>query len=138
MQQDAQARHRWHPLGDGYRPQPGDWVLFDGHVEVVTRVTGGALSTIGADSRPGLTVNAHTFPAPFGAQGVLGFVDNGGLVTTASHDEAAGSGTAAGQSAADGQSTAQVPGVMAQAAVEDDEWAAVPGASAQTKAPSTM
>ena len=38
MQQDAQAHHRWHPLGDGYRPQPGDWVLFDGHVEVVTRV----------------------------------------------------------------------------------------------------
>ena len=30
----AQAHHRWHPLGDGYRPRPGDWVLFDGHVEV--------------------------------------------------------------------------------------------------------
>ena len=28
---------RWHPLGDGYQPQPGDWVLFDGHVEVVTK-----------------------------------------------------------------------------------------------------
>ena len=77
MLQDAQAHHRWHPLGDGYRPQPGDWVLFDGHVEVVTRVAGGALSTIGADSLPDLTVNAHRFPAPFGAQGVLGFVDNG-------------------------------------------------------------
>ena len=25
------AHHRWHPLGDRYRPQPGDWVLFDGH-----------------------------------------------------------------------------------------------------------
>ena len=37
MLADAQAHHRWHPLGDGYRPQPGDWVLFDGHVEVVTR-----------------------------------------------------------------------------------------------------
>src|SRR5205823_15116129 len=31
--QDAQAHQRWHPLGDGYEPQPGDWVLFDGHVE---------------------------------------------------------------------------------------------------------
>src|SRR5205823_3515126 len=37
MLADAQAHHRWHPLGDGYRPRPGDWVLFDGHVEVVTR-----------------------------------------------------------------------------------------------------
>ena len=36
--QDAQAHHRWHPLGDGYQPQPGDWVLFDGHVEVVTEL----------------------------------------------------------------------------------------------------
>jgi flagellum-specific peptidoglycan hydrolase FlgJ len=128
MQQDAQAHHRWHPLGDGYRPQPGDWVLFDGHVEVVTRATGGALSTIGADSLPGLTVNAHTFPAPFGAQGVLGFVDNGDLVTTASHDEPAGRNAAAEESAA------RVPGVMAQAAVHDDGWAAVPGASAGTQA----
>ena len=23
IQQDAQAQHRWHPLGDGYRPRPG-------------------------------------------------------------------------------------------------------------------
>ena len=85
MLQDAQAHHRWHPLGDGYRPQPGDWVLFDGHVEVVTRYGGGALHTVGADSLPNLTVNAHRFPAPFGAQGVLGFVDNGELVSTADH-----------------------------------------------------
>ena len=34
--QDAQAHQRWHPLGDGYQPLPGDWVLFQGHVEVVT------------------------------------------------------------------------------------------------------
>ena len=25
--QDAQAHQRWHPLGDGYQPLPGDWVL---------------------------------------------------------------------------------------------------------------
>src|SRR5450631_2543315 len=24
--QDAQARNRWHALGDGYVPRPGDWV----------------------------------------------------------------------------------------------------------------
>ena len=64
MLQDAQAHHRWHPLGDGYQPQPGDWVLFDGHVEVVTRHTGSALYTVGGDSLPNLTVNAHKFPAP--------------------------------------------------------------------------
>ncbi len=80
MLQDAQAHHRWHPLGDGYRPRPGDWVLFDGHVEVVTGYAGAALYTVGADSLPDLTVNAHKFPAPLAAQGVLGFVDNGELV----------------------------------------------------------
>ena len=26
IMQDAQAHHRWHPLGDGYQPKPGDWV----------------------------------------------------------------------------------------------------------------
>ena len=51
VMQDAQAHHRWHPLGDGYQPQPGDWVLFDGHVEVVTSYAGAALYTIGGDSR---------------------------------------------------------------------------------------
>ena len=40
--QDAQAHNRWHPLGDGYQPQPGDWVMFDGHVEVVTRYSAGS------------------------------------------------------------------------------------------------
>ena len=106
MLQDAQAHHRWHPLGDGYQPQPGDWVLFDGHVEVVTRYTGAALYTVGGDSLPNLTVNAHKFPAPLTAQGVLGFVNNGELVSTAGHD---------GQSAASGSQAAgdaaQVPGV---------------------------
>ena len=57
--QDAQAHHRWHPLGDGYRPQPGDWVLFDGHVEVVTKYARGVLDTIGGDSLPNFSVNAH-------------------------------------------------------------------------------
>src|SRR5947207_4450998 len=33
--QDAQAHRRWHALGDGYQPEPGDWVVFDGHVEVI-------------------------------------------------------------------------------------------------------
>ena len=107
MLQDAQAHHRWHPLGDGYRPQPGDWVLFDGHVEVLTRYSGAALYTVGADSLPNLTVNAHRFPAPFGAQGVLGFVDNGELAS------------AAGRSAGDGGSAmggaaAEVPGLASQ------------------------
>jgi Mannosyl-glycoprotein endo-beta-N-acetylglucosaminidase len=106
MLQDAQAHHRWHPLGDGYQPQSGDWVLFDGHVEVVTGYTGAALYTIGGDSLPNLTVNAHKFPAPLTGQGVLGFVNNGELVSTAGHD---------GQSAASGPQAAgdaaRVPGV---------------------------
>ncbi len=104
MLQDAQAHHRWHPLGDGYRPQAGDWVLFDGHVEVVTRYTGAVLYTVGADSLPNLTVNAHKFPAPLAAQGVLGFVNNGDLVSPAGHDgrAAAGGSPAAGGAAIPG------------------------------------
>ena len=96
MLADAQAHHRWHPLGDGYRPQPGDWVLFDGHVEVVTRFSGAALYTVGGDSLPDLTVNAHRFPAPFGAVGVLGFVNNGDLGRPADRSAGAGSQTGAG------------------------------------------
>ena len=105
MLQDAQAHHRWHPLGDGYRPQPGDWVLFDGHVEVVTRYTGAALYTVGGDSLPDLTVNAHKFPAPLAAQGVLGFVDNGELAGRGGPPAAVRSQVPAG--------TAQVPGAAA-------------------------
>jgi flagellum-specific peptidoglycan hydrolase FlgJ len=123
MLQDAQAHHRWHPLGDGYRPQPGDWVLFDGHVEVVTGYTGAALDTAGGDSLPNLTVNAHKFPAPLAAQGVLGFVDNGELVSTVGQSGGVGS-----QAAAD---AAQVPGVTSRmvgaAAREDRGSAAIPG-----------
>jgi flagellum-specific peptidoglycan hydrolase FlgJ len=77
--QDAQDHQRWHPLGDGYQPLPGDWVLFNGHVEVVTKYAGGILHTVGGDSLPNLSVNAHAFPDPLGEQGVVGFVNNGNL-----------------------------------------------------------
>ena len=77
--QDAQAHQRWHPLGDGYQPLPGDWVLFDGHVEVVTSYSGGVLSTVGGDSLPNFSVNGHEYPGPLAAQGVAGFVSNGNL-----------------------------------------------------------
>jgi flagellum-specific peptidoglycan hydrolase FlgJ len=131
MLQDAQAHHRWHPLGDGYRPRPGDWVLFDGHVEVVTGYAGTALYTVGGDSLPHLTVNAHKFPAPLAAQGVLGFVNNGELVSTAGQDGQSGGGGS--QAAAD---TAQVPGMTSQmagaAARQDHGSAAIPGTVAST------
>jgi flagellum-specific peptidoglycan hydrolase FlgJ len=110
--QDAQAHNRWHPLGDGYQPQPGDWVLFDGHVEVVTRYSAGVLYTIGGDSSPNLSVNAHTFAGPLGAQGVTGFVNNGELlsVTSPASDSAvvagnATAGSAMGASAMSGGAT---------------------------------
>jgi len=76
---DAQAHGRWHPLGDGYIPQPGDWAVYDGHVAVVASYSGGVLDTIAADSLPGLTVNAHSSAAPLADQGIAGFVDNGNL-----------------------------------------------------------
>ena len=141
MLADAQAHHRWHPLGDGYRPQPGDWVLFDGHVEVVTRLAGAALYTVGGDSLPGLTVNAHRFPAPFGAAGVLGFVNNGDLVRAA--DRSAAAGSQAG-SASQAGGNAAIPGVLADTPGDaaagpadpayrrhDEQPAGVPGTAAQ-------
>jgi flagellum-specific peptidoglycan hydrolase FlgJ len=102
MLQDAQAHDRWHPLGDGYQPQPGDWVLFDGHVEVVTSYSDGVLHTIGADSAPNLSVNAHSYGDPLSAQGVAGFVDNGHLAS-------AGSAATSPASAAQGSPRAREP-----------------------------
>ena len=140
MLTDAQAHHRWHPLGDGYRPQPGDWVLFDGHVEVVTRLAGAALYTVGGDSLPGLTVNAHRFPAPFGAAGVLGFVNNGDLVRAADRSAAgsqAGSASQAGGNAAIPGVLADTPGDAAAGPADpayrrhDEQPAGVPGTAAQ-------
>src|SRR5690349_5191455 len=141
MLADARAHHRWHPLGDGYRPQPGDWVLFDGHVEVVTRLAGSALYTVGADSLPGLTVNARRFPAPFGVAGVLGFVNNGDLVRAA--DRSAAAGMPAGDASPAGGNAA-IPGVLAHAPGDaaagpadpgyrrhDEQPAGVPGTAAQ-------
>jgi len=127
MLQDAQAHHRWHPLGDGYRPRPGDWVLFDGHVEVLIRYGGAALYTVGADSLPDLTVNAHKFPAPFGGQGVLGFVDNGELASAP--DPSGGGGGPAAEDAVAGSAAAEVPGLASPpaGAVAPAGLADVPG-----------
>src|SRR5262245_60852089 len=88
--QDAGAHHRWRAVGDGYQPLPGDWVVFSGHVEVVTKYSGGVLSTIGGDSLPNFSVNAHEYPGSLASHGVLGFVDNGTLPTLA-HDAQSGS-----------------------------------------------
>jgi flagellum-specific peptidoglycan hydrolase FlgJ len=79
IRQDAEAHHRWNPLGDGYQPLPGDWVLFPGHVQVVTQYADGVLHTIGGDSLPNFSVNAHEYRDPLGAQGAVGFVNNGNL-----------------------------------------------------------
>ena len=97
--QDARAHHRWHPLDDGYAPKPGDWVLFEGHVEVVTKYAGGVLHTIGGDSGANLSVNAHRYDDPLADQGVTGFVNNGVLLRAVTRS----SGGAPAQSAAAGQ-----------------------------------
>jgi flagellum-specific peptidoglycan hydrolase FlgJ len=90
--QDAEAHSRWQPIGDGYTPQPGDWVLFDGHVEVVTKYASGVLYTIGGDSMPNLSVNAHQYDGSLAAQGVTGFVNNGTLLSTVSQTGGGGGG----------------------------------------------
>ena len=95
MVADAQAHQRWHALGDGYQPRPGDWVLYPGHVEVITSYHDGVLDSIGADSLPGLTVNAHSFSGSFAAHGVEGFIDNGNLKPSGTTVTGSGSGGAA-------------------------------------------
>jgi flagellum-specific peptidoglycan hydrolase FlgJ len=141
--QDAEAHQRWHPLGDGYQPQPGDWVLFDQHVEVVTGYTNGVLSTIGADSLPNLTVNAHSFPDPLAAQGVEGFVDNGHLDAQATPAGGAQqhAPSATGKHAAPattGARGAQGPGPAARETLADIPGAVAPAAgTAPGSAPGT-
>jgi len=108
--QDARSHGRWHQLGDGYTPQPGDWVLFDGHVEVVTKYHGGILHTIGGDSLPNMSVNAHEYSGPMQDQGVGGFVDNG-----AGMSKAPGGAAHARGGGKHGHRGAAIPG--AQAAV---------------------
>jgi len=118
--QDAQAHQRWHPVGDGYTPRPGDWVMFDGHVEVVTKYAGGVLSTIGGDSMPNLSVNAHQYAGPLAAQGVTGFVNNGVLLSAVSQTSGGGQNASRGAPvfAASGQAEqgqADVPGILSGA-----------------------
>jgi len=153
--QDAQAHGRWHPLGDGYQPQAGDWVLFDGHVEVVTAYSGGVLSTIGGDSAPNLSVNAHQFSGSLAAQGITGFVNNGDLpsqpsaagsggATAAAAGGAAAGGTAAGGTAAGGVAAGGVvTGGMADGAVVADgaaqgQGGAVTASAGQAAVPGTQ
>jgi flagellum-specific peptidoglycan hydrolase FlgJ len=122
--QDAQAHGRWHPLGDGYTPQPGDWVLFDEHVEVVTKYSGGALYTIGGDSMPNFSVNAHEYSGSLAAQGVTGFVNNGELLSAVSPSP----GGAQSQATAGGASaTGESPGLLAGQGLADAGQADIPG-----------
>ncbi|HYZ56110.1 MAG TPA: glycoside hydrolase family 73 protein [Streptosporangiaceae bacterium] len=116
--QDAEAHNRWHPLGDGYKPLPGDWVLFDGHVEVVTKYAGGVLYTVGGDSLPNFSVNAHEYSDPLDAQGVIGFVNNGTLSGAAvqapgSREQVSVSGGHQGQD----QESAQLVAIPGESAV---------------------
>ncbi len=136
---DAQAHGRWHPLGDGYQPLPGDWVLFDGHVEVLTSYSGGVLSTVGGDSLPNFSVNAHEYAGPLAAQGVAGFVSNGNLPAasgsaTASPPAPASSGTGMSEAAPARTGPSPAAGsnsgaAATQQAVEEpaEALAAVPG-----------
>jgi len=136
VQQDAQAHGRWHPPGDGYTPQPGDWVVFDGHIEVVTKYSGGVLSTIGGDSLPNFSVNAHQFSAPFAAQGVAGFVNNGDL-TPAGHAPPGGAQPGAAASPKPGATASPQPGTAPATSQPPQVTSAIPGAVASGSAQPT-
>jgi hypothetical protein len=133
MVADATSHGRWHAIGDGYQPQPGDWAVFNGHVEVVIKDSGGVLDTIGADSLPNLTVNAHSFSAPLAGDGVLGFIDNGNLKAAAT---GAVTGTANSKAAPSGKSgagksptaSAAIPGIPSASALSGSSG--IPGAGA--------
>ena len=118
--QDAETHGRWHALGDGYVPQPGDWVLFNEHVEIVTSYSDGVLDTIGANSDPHLTVNAHSLSGSLATDGVQGFVDNGHLEpasTAVTGQVATGSGAGSDTgAAASGTSGTGVAGASQAAA----------------------
>jgi flagellum-specific peptidoglycan hydrolase FlgJ len=141
--QDAQQHGRWHALNDGYQPQPGDWVVFDGHTEVVTGYANGTLDTIGADSLPDLTVNAHSFRGPLGDDGVEGFVDNGNLKAAPARSSAdhatpkhattshATAGGATAGSATSQTAVAAIPGVISPVS------SPVPAAAAPAAVPAT-
>jgi flagellum-specific peptidoglycan hydrolase FlgJ len=124
VQQDAQTHGRWHPLGDGYQPQPGDWVLFNGHVEVVTEYAHGVLHTIGGDSLPNFSVNAHQYPVPLASDGVAGFVNNGSL----SPGSPAGNAASTASPAHGAQSQSHAAGAQATATAAAGQ-AAIPGAA---------
>ena len=109
---DAQAHGRWHPLSDGYIPQPGDWAVYDGHVEVVTSYSGGVLDTIGADSLPGFTLNAHSSAAPLAEQGIAGFVDNGDLQPASGSTAPANTKAAPAKAKPAATATVTVPGLL--------------------------
>ena len=123
---DAQAHGRWHPLGDGYIPQPGDWVVYDGHVAIVVTYSGGVLDTIAADSLPGLTVNAHSSSAPLADQGIAGFVDNGDLQIAAG-DTSGQAVKTAPQSGSTAPANAKVAPAKAKAKAAAAATATVPG-----------
>ncbi len=109
---DAQAHGRWHPLSGGYIPQPGDWAVYDGHVEVVTSYSGGVLDTIGADSLPGFTLNAHSSAAPLAEQGIAGFVDNGNLQPASGGTAPANTKAAPAKAKPAATATVTVPGLL--------------------------
>jgi flagellum-specific peptidoglycan hydrolase FlgJ len=142
---DAQAHDRYHPLGDGYTPRPGDFALYDGHVEVVVSYTHGTLVTIGADSLPDLTVNEHSSSAPLASQGITGFTDNGNLPPAAGTQPAAAApahpvpppGAGASPVPAGGvqaDSTATAANAPGQGATQGAKVPGLPGAAAFTSA----
>ena len=142
---DAQAHGRWHPLSDGYVPQPGDWAVYPGHVEVVTSYSGSVLDTIGADSLPGFTLNAHSSAAPLAEQGIAGFVDNGDLQPASGSTAPANTKAAPAKARAAATATVTVPGLLGgvalagtggipgagpgvgKAGTGESAWGAVPG-----------
>ena len=86
-------------------------MVFNGHVEVVSKYADGVLSTIGGDSLPNFSVNAHAYLGPLASQGVVGFVNNGTLPAVADKVVAGGNAAPAGQ-----QAKKKVEGTQHQAA----------------------
>ena len=76
---DAQQHGRWHAVGGATGPSRATGWCSTVTSRLSPATPAGCCDTIGADSDPGLTVNAHSFSGSLAADGVAGFVDNGNL-----------------------------------------------------------
>ncbi|MEO8748852.1 MAG: CHAP domain-containing protein [Allobranchiibius sp.] len=70
---------RFHPVGDGYRPQPADIVIYDGgswgqHTNLVVSTRGNRITTVGGNQNAGIGIQTISVrESDLNATGVIGY-----------------------------------------------------------------